>query len=59
MAKKVQRAGAGLRALGKLTGNPAVSLIGSALGMPAQVRLSAREQQRPIVPPRAKGRRGR
>jgi hypothetical protein len=38
MAKKsqVRKAGAGLRAFGKLTGNPAVSLIGSALAKPQE-----------------------
>jgi hypothetical protein len=57
MAKK-SRSGAGLRAFGKLTGNPVVSLLGGAQDMPGQVRLASREQQpRPPVPP--KKRRGR
>jgi hypothetical protein len=38
-----------------------VGLFGAMLGMPAQVRLAAREQQRPapFVPKGKRGRRGR
>jgi hypothetical protein len=48
----VRKAGEGLQALGKLSGNPVISLMGSALANP-QWRLSSREQQ--PRPPKPKG----